>query len=128
VAGWEPPTANLRNNRLVGLNVPPGATPGPDRVAVGGRPTALSAALTLALMAPAVVGANCTPKKHELPAARLLAPNEHAGAPLLRAEERRVGKEAPARGMEVMFSVALLLLVDGTLVGGLVRRTSTLQA
>src|SRR5215813_6246050 len=83
VVGLVLPTATLPNNMLVGLNVTPGATPVPDRDTVCGLPTALSATLTLALMAPAVVGANCTPKKHELPAARLLAPNEHAGAPLL---------------------------------------------
>jgi hypothetical protein len=46
-------------------------------------PDASSATLTLALCAPVVVGLNCTPKKHELPALMVLAPNKHAGEPLV---------------------------------------------
>jgi len=77
------PTTTLPNDTLVGLNPTPGAVPVPDRGTVCGLPAALSATLTLALLAPVVLGANCTPKKHELPAVMLLAPNEHAGDPLV---------------------------------------------
>ena len=59
------------------------SAPVPVKLTLCGLARASSATLTLALLAPLEVGANFTPKKHELPALRLLAPNEHAGAPLV---------------------------------------------
>src|SRR5215472_2058341 len=80
-----PPRVWLLNVRLVGLSVAFGAMPVPDRVIACGLPAASSVTLTLALFAPAVVGANCTPRKQELPALRLLAPWGHTGEPLVSA-------------------------------------------
>src|SRR6266852_6679592 len=77
------PTTTLPNAMLPGLNPTPGAVPVPESDTVCGLPAASSATLTLPLLAPVEPGANLTPKKHELPALMLLAPNEHAGDPLV---------------------------------------------
>lgn len=60
-----------------------GPRPVPDRMTTCGLPDTLSTTLTLALFPPAVVGANCTPRKQELPALRLLTAKEHCGDPLV---------------------------------------------
>ena len=67
----------------VGDSVKAGPRPVPDRMTTCGLPDALSTTLTVAVLAPAVVGANCTPRKQELPALRLLTVKEHCGEPLV---------------------------------------------
>jgi hypothetical protein len=84
LAGAVAPTLTPPNATLVAdsVNAGAGAMPVPVSPTVCGLPDASSATLTLALRAPAVVGLNCTPKKHEPFALMVLVPNEHAGEPL----------------------------------------------
>jgi hypothetical protein len=83
LVGAVAPTFTLPNATLVADSVNAGAMPVPVSATACGLPDALSATLTLALRAPAVVGLNCTPKKHELFALMVLVPNEHGGEPLV---------------------------------------------
>ncbi len=120
VAALVVPTFWLPKGTLVGLSVTAGKMPVPVRGTVCGLPAASSATLTLAVRAPVVVGPKLAPKKQLLLGAMALAPNEHAGEPLVGATKLKSPGFVPVLVMLVMLSVALPLLVSLTFVRPLV--------
>lgn len=101
-----------------GANVTLAAVPVPVSATVCGLPGASSAILTLALLAPVVVGPKLTPKLQLAAAFNELAPNAQA-VPLVGAPTLKSLGLVPVRVMPVMFRVAVPLFVMVTLVTAL---------
>ncbi len=86
-----------------------GAVPVPDNASLFGLVEALLVTVALAARAPVAPGVKVTLNVQLLPAARLLAPNEHGVLPV--AERAKSPELPPVTAMLVIFSAALPLLV-----------------
>ena len=123
------PMFTLPNATFVADSATAGEVPVPVSGTVCGLFAASSPMLTPALFAPVDAGAKFTPKKQELPALMLLAPNEHAGvAPPVGATRANSPAFAPVSVMPAMLSAAVPVLVNCTFVAVLVVPTFWLKA